>query len=123
MEYKAFERGEVLETVRRYDPYELDGPLEDLVTALRKAGEEATDKGWYGLHVWVDQHYDEVTIYVRAWRQETDEEFNARWQAHTARLDAKRLRQKKKVEREAKKLAETEAEQRKLYEELKRKFG
>jgi hypothetical protein len=117
------ERREFLETLRKWEPYQLDGSLTALVFELKMAEEEALEKGWFNVHVYVDHYYEDLTIYVRAWRYETDEELVKRLQQEQDRLAAKKNRQQKKLEREAKKLAQAEAEERELYERLRKKFG
>lgn len=121
--FDPLERQEIPEIVRRFVPGEMDGPLSDFIEYLRAAGEEAMAQGWYGLHVETDWYYEDCTIYIRAWRLETDEEYGTRQKAERELLAKKVARQKKSAEAAAKKLAKTEAEQRALYEQLKEKFG
>lgn len=123
MAWKEFKREERLETLREYEPYQLQGPLEALIEDLSAAKAKADAKGWFGLHVDVRQDYEDVMIYVRAWRNETDEEFNKRWEARKAHIEKTKRRQERAAINAAKKLQKTEEEQRALYEELKRKFG
>lgn len=123
MERNKFEKIECLETLGELDLGSLDGPIDELIQTLENYKILASQKGWTKVHINVDWNYDNVDIYVRAWRWETDKEFDRRWEMRKAYLNAKAARQKKRAEAAAKKLQKTEEEQRALYEELKRKFG
>jgi hypothetical protein len=122
-EMKEFKRMERLETLRRWEGYEFEGPIKGLIEELQKCQKEAADKGWFGVHIELDHYYEDITFYIRAWRQETDKEFNKRWEDHKHHLDKKRRRQQRSAELAQKKLQKTEAEEREMYEQLKRKFG
>lgn len=123
MSLRDYERIDRLETLGSFDPSNLDGSLDEAITMLQGYKERAADNGWYKVHIDVDWYYDDCNIYIKAWRPETDAEYESRWAAHKAHLDKKAARQKKAAEAAARKLAKTEAEQRALYEELKAKFG
>ncbi len=116
-------RYEMLETIREYEPYRLCGPLDALIADLSAANDYAVQKGWYGVHVNVDQNYEDVMIYVKAWRNETDAEYDKRMDYQRSQLEKKKRRQERAAINAAKKLQKTEEEERAVYEQLKRKFG
>lgn len=120
---KPFERIRRLETVKKYGPYEFAGLLDDLIDELQEQKAAAEKKGWEDIHVTIESYYEDTLIAICAWRQETDAEFNKRWEDHKAHLDKKRRRQQRAAELAAKKLQKTEEEERQMYEQLKRKFG
>lgn len=122
-DYKDFPRSERLETVSSFDPNELEGPVDEAIEVFQKAKAKAAENCWYNVHVYVDWHYEDCTVYIRAWRMETDGEYEARYDAEKLRLAKRKERQQKAAERATAKLAKTEAEERKLYETLKAKFG
>lgn len=115
-DYKNFPRGELLETLVGCDPGHLEGPVDQAIEVFQQAKAKAAENGWYNVHVYVDHYYEDCTVYIRAWRMETDAEYEARY-------EGEKLRLAKKKENAAKKLAKTEAEERKLYAALKAKFG
>ena len=118
-----FKRVERLETLRTYEPYHFCGPLEALIDDLVLVKKEAEAKGWFGVHVDVDHSYDDVEIYIRAWRNETDAEYNKRWEERVKQLEKAKRRKQRALELAQKKLQKTEEEERQMYEQLKRKFG
>ena len=122
-DYKDFPRREMLETVNAFDPSELDGPVDEAIEVFQHAKALAAENGWYKVYIDVDWHYEDCTVYIRAWRMETDAEYEARYEGEKLRLAKKKERQQKAAENAAKKLAKTEAEERKLYAALKAKFG
>ena len=122
-DYKDFPRDQMLETLVGFDPNELDGPVDEAIELFQQAKAKAAENGWYNVHVYADWHYEDCTLYIRAWRMETDAEYEARYEGEKLRLARKKEQQRKAAERAAAKLAKTEAEERKLYEALKAKFG
>lgn len=122
-EWKAFKRLERRETLRKMEPWTFAGPIEGAIEELQKLKKEAEDKGWFGVHIDVDHSYDDVEIAVYAWRNETDKEYNARWEAHIKHLEKTKKRKQRALERAQEKLQKTEDEERAMYESLKKKFG
>jgi hypothetical protein len=122
-EMKPFERIRRLETVEKYQPYELAGSLDDLIHELQEQKAIAEKRGWEDIHVTVESWYENIEVAICAWRWETDAEFNNRWEDHKAHLEKKKRRQQRSAELAQKKLEKTEEEERQMYEQLKRKFG
>ena len=122
-DYKDFPRSERLETVSSFDPSELEGQIDETIEVFHRGKAKAAKNGWHKVHVYVDWCYEDCSVYIRAWRMETDAEYEARYEDEKLRLAKKKERQQKAAERAAEKLAKTEEEERKLYEALKQKFG
>jgi hypothetical protein len=123
-EMKPFERIRRLETVKKYEPYEFAGLLDDLINELQEQKATAEKKGWEDIHVTVETYYEnECEISICAWRWETDAEFNKRWQDRVHQLEKAKKRKQQALARAQKKLEKTEEEEREMYEQLKRKFG
>jgi hypothetical protein len=123
-EMKKFERIRRLETVKKYEPYQLAGMLDDLIDELQEQKAAAEKKGWEDIHVTVETYYEnECEIAICAWRWETDKEFDKRWEDWKHHLEKKKKRQQRSAELAQKKLHKTEEEERAMYEQLKRKFG
>jgi hypothetical protein len=123
-EMKKFERIRRLETVKKYEPYQLAGLLDDLIDELQQEKAAAEKKGWEDIHVTVETWYEnECEIAICAWRWETDKEFDKRWQDRVHQLEKAKKRKQQALERAQKKLQKTEEEERQMYEQLKRKFG
>ncbi|MCK9532492.1 MAG: hypothetical protein M0R77_18425 [Gammaproteobacteria bacterium] len=72
----------------------------------------------YGPGAYLDIVYDysDVTVRIITNREETDDEYNARIEAHRVALQAETDRKKKAK-------AKKEAEERALYEKLREKYG
>lgn len=121
---KKFERIRRLETVKKYEPYQFAGLLDDLIDELQQEKAAAEKKGWEDIHVTVETWYEnECEIAICAWRWETDKEFDKRWQDRVHQLEKAKKRKQQALERAKKKLEKTEEEERAMYEQLKRKFG
>ena len=123
-EMKKFERIRRLETVKKYEPYQFAGMLDDLIDELQQEKAAAEKKGWEDIHVTVETYYEnECEIAICAWRWETDKEFDKRWEERVKQLEKTKKRKQQALERAKKKLEKTEEEERALYEQLKKRFG
>ena len=122
-DYKGFPRLKRYETLGSLGPSDFDGSVDEVILMLQGYKERAKDHDLYDLRVSADWGYDDVSFDIRATRAETDDEYEARYQSEKERLSKKVARQRRAAERADKKLAKTEAEQRALYEKLKKKYG
>lgn len=122
-EMKKFERIRRLETVKKYEPYQLAGLLDDLIDELQQEKAAAEKKGWEDTHVTVETWGEDTEISICAWRWETDAEFNKRFEDWKHHLEKGKKRKQQALERAKRKLEKTEEEERQMYEQLKRKFG
>ena len=100
MARKEFERLERLERLGQYQPYELSGSLEDLVDSLQSHLDKVRQNGWMRPYVEVTEYYGDCTIYVNAWRMETDEEYETRWELNKKILEKQKNAALKRAQRE-----------------------
>lgn len=123
-EMKKFERIRRHEVVKKYEPYQFAGMLDDLIDELQQEKAAAEKKGWEDIHVTVETYYEnECEIAICAWRWETDAEFNKRWEDWKIHIEKAKKRKQRALERAQEKLQKTEEEERALYEQLKKRFG
>lgn len=92
--------------------FNFNGRVDDVIKMLENYRNEYTADGYFDIYISADHYYDTVSIELRGERYETDGEYEKRMKAE------KVLVQKAK---DAKK--QQEADERKMYERLKKKYG
>lgn len=107
-----------------FSPYDLEGDIDEVLQFLQKIKDENAGIYRECIKLEVDWYRDEnPSIVVTGHRLETDLEFSERRKEYFEAIQRKKDRLAKEAARHKAKKAKSEAEERKLYEQLKRKFG
>lgn len=95
--------------------YDLEGPIESIISGLRETEKQALALGLTDIRVSIYHNYDETEISLYGSREETDEEYKTRL-GYEAKARKARAQAKAREELE-------KSEEYRKYIELKEKFG
>lgn len=119
---KKYKLEVIKEKITKINQDTFDGcSLEEMIAELEIHKTQAEDAGYFNIMVYTDYEYGyydsrEDFFLIKGERMETAEEFERRVAASKAQSKAQRERRKREA-------LEKEEKDKKLYEELKKKFG
>jgi hypothetical protein len=102
---------------------DLEGSVDEVIQKLQGMKERYHAEGWSDLFIDSEYGWEDLRTVLYGKRPESDKEYDARIKDELRKVAARQKREERAKERAKEALLKEEEEQRKLYEELKAKFG